>query len=590
MPPNLRVTAQTNVQSQETTLAYSHMRNVIKDVDTGGIGVFGSPDIAGLPCGIDEKLLRHYLQRLQPVHVRRTLDQFGYYTIADTTSRDKDQVVDRYARAHHMTDQTVPPMLMVDQCWLWVLRNNTVLTCFPHRWNRSAQSDSTDVYESILEMLDDPIHRNKVQNAGQLASVIIDRCAGNVLDRDLIKDEHLRFLDFFDWSIDDLNERQSQCLQALWQDVQDSRHGGDAEGLTDISKEFDVLEKIKDIIDELQIVLRLIDQQEHAFNMILHDETNKHIPSPEPHSNGTNTPTNQAHATNSTKLTDFVDFKRLEDSTRERAEGIRTMIDRAKATYKATLDVLSLKQSQASISEARSSRQAAESMNQMAIEAKKSAEESEKQSYSIMLFTVVTIFFLPMSSIASIFGVNAVEFGQGTIHLSTIFAYVIPISVFVVYISFFLAFNHKARRSLLLCAQILRAYINLALPVVFDEEGESKLQRKLRELKAIRHVQRDRKAAKIKDRQEALFENTKNGTVSDDATDGAAQEKEDSVYSAPVFSAFQRERSRFNSVASMGVFGWRGNKSKDASDPESRPVPSRMSSYGQGEGRVTART
>ena len=58
------------------------MRNVIKDVDTGGIGVFGSPDIAGLPYGVDEKLLRHYLQRLQPVHVRRTLDQFGYYTIA----------------------------------------------------------------------------------------------------------------------------------------------------------------------------------------------------------------------------------------------------------------------------------------------------------------------------------------------------------------------------------------------------------------------------------------------------------------------------------------------------------------------------
>jgi Mg2+ and Co2+ transporter CorA len=558
------------------------MRNVIKDVDTGGIGVFGSPDIAGLPCGIDEKLLRHYLQRLQPMHVRRTLDQFGYYTIADTTSRDKDQVVDRYSRAHHITDQTVPPMLMVDQCWLWILGNNTVLTCFPHRWNRSAQTDSTDVYESILEMLDDPLHRNKFPNAGQLATMIIDRCAGNILDRDLIKDEHLRFLDFFDWSIDDLNERQSQCLQALWQDVQDSRHGGDAEGLTDISKEFDVLEKIKDIIDELQIVLRLIDQQQHAFSMVLHDESSKYVPSPGSQSDGTNTPINVAHPTSPTRLTDYVDFHRLEASTRERAEGIRTMIDRANATYKATLDVLSLKQSQASISEARSSRQAAESMNQMAIEAKKSAEESEKQSYSIMLFTVVTIFFLPMSSIASIFGVNAKEFGQGTIHLSTVFAYVIPISVFVVYISFFLAFNHKARRSLLLCAQILRAYINLALPVVFDEQGESRLQRKLRELKAIRHAQRNSKAAKIKNKQETSLEKTKSNTTSDNTTDQAEQEKDDSVYSAPDFSVFQRERSRFNSVASMGVFGWRGNKQKDADDPESRPVPSRMSSYGQG--------
>lgn len=554
------------------------MRNVIKDVDTGGIGVFGSPDIAGLPCGIDEKLLRHYLQRLQPVHVRRTLDQFGYYTIADTASRDKDQVVDRYSRAHHTTDLMVPPMLMVDQCWLWILGSNTVLTCFPHRWNRRAQSDSTDVYESILEMLDDPLHRNNVQNAGQLASMIIDRCAGNVLDRDLIKDENLRFLDFFDWSIDDLNERQSQCLQALWQDVQDSRHGGDSEGLTDISKEFDVLEKIKDIIDELQIVLRLIDQQQHAFSMVLRNETSKQIPTPDTHSGGSNTPVNQAHPTNSTKLTEYVDFQRLEDKTRERAEGIRTMIDRANATYNATLDVLSLKNSQANISEARSSRLAAESMNQMAIEAKKSAEESEKQSYSIMLFTVVTIFFLPMSSITSIFGVNAKEFGQGTVHLSTIFAYVIPISLFVVYMSFFLAFNHKARRSLLLCAQILRAYINLALPVVFDDEKESKLQKKLRELKDMRHAQRERKTSRIKEAQEAEFRKTKPSILPDDVTEGAEQEKEDSVHSAPECAAFQRERSRFKSVASMGVFGWRGNKQTESNDPEGRPVPRRIAS------------
>ena len=558
------------------------MRHVIKDVDSGGIGVFGGPDIAGLPCGVDEKLLRHHLQRLQPMHVRRTLDQFGYYTITDTTSRDKDQVVDRYSRAHHTTDLIVPPMLMVDQCWLWILGNNTVLTCFPHRWNRTSQTDSTDVYEGILELLDDPLHRNKIQNAGQLASLIIDRCAGNVLDRDSIKDEHLRFLDFFDWSIDDLNERQSQCLQALWQDVQDSRHDGDADGLTDISKEFDVLEKIKDIIDELQIVLRLIDQQQHAFSMVLHDENAKHIPSPETHSDGTNTPVNPLHTTTPMKLTEYVDFQRLEDKTRERADGIRSMIDRANATYNATLDVLSLKQQQANISEARSSRRAAQEMEKMAKEAKKSAEESEKQSYSIMLFTVVTIFFLPMSSIASIFGVNAVEFGQGKVHLSTIFAYVIPISVFVVYISFFLAFNHKARRSLLLCAQILRAYINLALPVVFDEHKESKLQKKLRELKEKRHAQRDRKSAKIKDAQEAALQKTISNTLSSDATDGAEDEKEESAYSAPDFTAFQRERSRFNSVASMGVFGWRGKKQGEAiNDPEGRPVPSRLTSYGQ---------
>lgn len=563
----------------ETTLAYLHMKAVITDVDAGGIGVFGSPDIAGLPCGIDEKLLRHYLQRLQPVHIRRTLDQFGYYTIADTTSRDKDQVVDRYSRAHHITDHTIPPMLMVDQCWLWILGNNTVLTCFPHRWNRSSQSDSTDIYEGILELLDDPLHRTKVQNSGQLATLIIDRCAGNVLDRTLIKDEHLRFLDFFDWSIDDLNERQSQCLQALWQDVQNSRHDGDADGLTDISKEFDVLEKIKDIIDELQIVLRLIDQQQLAFTMVLHDEASKQASIFDNKSDGAATPATHLHGT-SAKLTEYVDFSRLQENIHERAESVKAMIDRANATYNATLDVLSLKQQQANISEARSSRKAAQEMEKMAKEAKKSAEETEKQSYSIMLFTVVTIFFLPMSSIAGLFGVNAVEFGQGTIHLSTIMAYVFPISILVVYLSFFLAFNHKARRQILMCMQICRAYINLAMPVVFDDQKESKLAKKLQELKEKQHARRVAKSVKLKAKQEAeeaALQKANTNTTDDNAGE---EEKDESVYSAPDFVALQRERSRFNSVATMGVFGWRGNKGKDIQDAEvGRPVPSRMSSY-----------
>lgn len=42
-----------------------------------------------------EELLRRYLFKRRPVHLRRTLDQYYYSHLADTTFRDSDQVVMR---------------------------------------------------------------------------------------------------------------------------------------------------------------------------------------------------------------------------------------------------------------------------------------------------------------------------------------------------------------------------------------------------------------------------------------------------------------------------------------------------------------
>lgn len=63
----------------------------------------------------DEKLLRKHLLSERPVHIRRTLDQSYYWTLKDTSSRDRDQVVYRATK-----DQN-PRIVMVDQLWLWIL-------------------------------------------------------------------------------------------------------------------------------------------------------------------------------------------------------------------------------------------------------------------------------------------------------------------------------------------------------------------------------------------------------------------------------------------------------------------------------------
>lgn len=83
---------------------------------------FTDEEIPKLPCSVDEKLIRKYLHSPEPLHIRRTLDQSFYHTLMDTSIRDRDQVVLRYTRDNNLlSGNDSPPILMVDQCWIWVL-------------------------------------------------------------------------------------------------------------------------------------------------------------------------------------------------------------------------------------------------------------------------------------------------------------------------------------------------------------------------------------------------------------------------------------------------------------------------------------
>jgi hypothetical protein len=68
---------------------------------------------------VDEKLLWSYLYKSPPLHIRRTLNQFYYYTLENTDARDEKQFVSRYFKDKFKGSEE--PVLMVDQLWLWVL-------------------------------------------------------------------------------------------------------------------------------------------------------------------------------------------------------------------------------------------------------------------------------------------------------------------------------------------------------------------------------------------------------------------------------------------------------------------------------------
>lgn len=74
---------------------------------------------------LHEHLMKGYMMSLRtgdipPLQPRRTLDQYFYTHLENTSLRDKDQVVYRYTERSKI--------FMVDQLWLWVLDNGTEIS------------------------------------------------------------------------------------------------------------------------------------------------------------------------------------------------------------------------------------------------------------------------------------------------------------------------------------------------------------------------------------------------------------------------------------------------------------------------------
>ena len=86
------------------------------------------------PTDSNMLLLSRYLDRhhdpdrRNPLHTRRTLDQYTYYNLKDTTERDGDQLFTRFLRREYPdTGEDNLRVLMVDQLWLWQLNYGRIL-------------------------------------------------------------------------------------------------------------------------------------------------------------------------------------------------------------------------------------------------------------------------------------------------------------------------------------------------------------------------------------------------------------------------------------------------------------------------------
>ncbi|TEY39017.1 hypothetical protein BOTCAL_0472g00040 [Botryotinia calthae] len=410
----------------------------------------------------DVKLLHSHLHEQPPFHPRRTLDQSYYFKLENTEPRDKDQVVYRGTNERRKIYGSTR-VVMVDQLWMYILDEHTIITSFPKRLGRN-KPDSSGVHRCIRDRLES-IRPGQINSVYDLALLIINECSMVFFDRTKPIDERPEVLDIFANAIGYVSAMKTSAFELFWRHLEQLSNQRlkvspeRARLYLNINPEGVLLQEAHDIIEELKMMSRINLQQlqvTQVFSKTLETINGKVEPMQEMTdllslmleelrkkkpiiSNGmTNDGTSPAEDT-STKVNkvmikktidrslDLVDtisnhqteLRQLEDSAREIAEQLR--------------DLLTLKQQQASIIEATASLDR--------------ADESVQQGRSIMIFTVITIIFLPLSFMSSIFGMNAVEFtgtSNSVMGIREQFEFMFPISIALTL--FFLYLALKAPR------------------------------------------------------------------------------------------------------------------------------------------------
>ncbi|KAH8599991.1 hypothetical protein B0O99DRAFT_347159 [Bisporella sp. PMI_857] len=386
----------------------------------------------------DVLLLEDYLFNDPPLHIRRTLDQFHYYTTDNTDVRDSDQVISRYLR-RKFPEQPVP-LVMIDQLWMWVIDDKTVVTSFPQRWGEHAAGtdfstfmNTTDVLDSVLRYLDSKF-RDPITSASALAESIMTRCLGLSFDRMEWHHERYRYLEIFEYSINYVADEETRCFNHFADRGKESERGKEKRkleaekakkekakkkadkkrqkrekskqnqkgkeetqdndpGNAEDSKAPEVMkllgpsalgEELEDIFDisrEIELLKEIKDIRDE-LNILrnLFDQQKRVLES--------FCPTVQAEQDNINTPAPKQGLNLLAAIQRQ-IDIVATMDENAKRPYKALEDLLDLKQKQANVSEARIAR---------------------ISGNTITVFTVVTIIFLPASFMAAFLALPITEY------------------------------------------------------------------------------------------------------------------------------------------------------------------------------------
>ncbi|OAK95030.1 hypothetical protein IQ06DRAFT_63520 [Phaeosphaeriaceae sp. SRC1lsM3a] len=351
------------------------------------------------------------------LHPRRSLDQYFYSGLPDTTSRDKDQVISKYKPKDGRGGEK---MIMVDQLWLWLFESadpgsdrvrTSIFTSFPRKERRSIGDDRDleDVADLRQAIIDEANSRDDkwASNKANYAGLIIEQ-AVNVMLR-VRTEESLDFLSIFRAAIGQATESQTK----FFRDFQEELRKG-SKNISDPDtkrEEVKLALELSDIMDELNSINRLFEAQidvlEAAENMF------------------------SALKGRGGQVEGYRQLRVTMASTKVDVEGYMKQVKRmtadAQRTQDSLKDLLDLQQKEETLNEAHYS-------NEQADAAREQADATEAQSQILILFTIVTIVFAPLSFFTSYYGMNVREFTgeQGNTNQGEVWKVMGQISAFII--------------------------------------------------------------------------------------------------------------------------------------------------------------
>ncbi|KAI2627729.1 hypothetical protein GGR54DRAFT_652540 [Hypoxylon sp. NC1633] len=336
--------------------------------------------------------------------------------------------------------QKLSRIIMVDQLWLWILDEQTIITCFPKRYGTHKQDDS-DIHESI---------RVRIRNGGDqidtvldLALIIIDECSSMIFNQSpATVDEQPQVIDAFSEAIGNIMDRQASAFQRLlhWTDAasnvfRDKRKKDTSKlhiPLLETNPEGSLDREIKDVIEELDIMIHITKTHKiilakfmaNARTILTRRTPRQHLWEKSKTEETVTDPVNKEPDA----------YARLKFMADERLENVSSRVVeleelRITAVHTAdnVKDLMHWKQQQAGVIQA--------------WQGVRQSEDNTNQGRSIMIFTLVTIIFLPLSFMSSVFGMNNMDITEETWSLHQEIVLIFLVSAVVIFVTLLAAFG-----------------------------------------------------------------------------------------------------------------------------------------------------
>ncbi|OPB38524.1 hypothetical protein A0O28_0016300 [Trichoderma guizhouense] len=420
-----------------------------------------------------------------PLHIRRTLDQSYFSIVEDTVDRDTDQVVYRQTRARKENHETQHKDEKA------ATSSTSLNTTSPHTQHvestavsrtlvtgpGSTTTSSDTATKKKKEKMTKLVGVTRVVMVDQLwmwilgeATLIIDQCSKVFFDRTQPTDDRPEVMDLFAQAIGTVAYNTTSAYSLFWANVSLQspnmkkeetpktaggfkewlkRHFGinperskgrnrDSFRYLNINPEGVLLKESQDITEELNMMERIYKQQLTVVNELYkhiksrHDrvqspDKSRHEKAQSPDKSGHDEVQNADNWLSCTSE-DLGEASNLAEKVQNRIDEIADFQKAVTRTTEQLQALLSLKQQEASIVEAR-----------IALER---ADESVQQGRAIMAFTIVTIFFLPLGFFTGFFGMNnSVSTGNEWMSMREQIMYMFVISAAVISVVLTVAFR-----------------------------------------------------------------------------------------------------------------------------------------------------